>query len=144
MGEFGVDLKRVARMIDRSNVLDIQFQLLDKSLIVDFRAAGPEQPLAIVMKRAGSPRERMQAVKALRPSAPLPDRIASFTWPRGVETLEAAGILQRLRRRIQDMGADPGLILNPPLTLLMTDQSALHQDAVRGGEGFRTIWERSA
>lgn len=144
MDEFGVDLKRIARMIDRSSVLDIHIQLLDESLVVDFRAAGPEQPMAVVMKRAGSPRERMQAVKAMRPSAPLPDRIATFTWPRGVESLEPAGILERLRRRIQGMGADPSVILHPPLTRLMTDQTALYQDAVRGGEGFKTIWERSA
>lgn len=143
MDEFGADLEEIARTVERAKVLDIQFELLGESLLIDFRTAGTDQPLAVILPKASSRRERMRSVKALRPSAPVPERIAGFRWPRHVAALRDAGVLQRIVERIRAAGFEPDDVLREPLLELAEHEKALRRDAVRGGEGFQTIWERS-
>lgn len=143
MDEFGADLEEIARTVDRAKVLDIQFELLGESLLIDFRAVGTDRPLAVILPKASSRRERMRSVKALRPDAPVPERIAGFSWPRHVAALCDAGVLQRIVERIRAAGFEPDDVLREPLLELAEHELDLRRDAVRGGEGFQTIWERS-
>ena len=89
--EFGANLEEIAHTVERAKVLDIQFELLGESLLIDFRAAGTDRPLAMILPKASSRRERMRSVKALRPNAPVPERIAGFSWQRHVTALHEAG-----------------------------------------------------
>jgi hypothetical protein len=140
--DFGVDLDEVTRVIGRAKVLDVHFEIVAQSLLIDFRSAGTDQPFAVVLPKASSPRDRLRTIKSLRPSAPLPDRIMSFTWPRNVKTLAQAGLLAKIRDRISDTGADPAEVLGEAFQRLVTDEEALFRNAIRGGEGFQTVWER--
>ena len=142
MDEFGVDLERIARLVDRAKVLDVFLEVVGKSLLIDFRAAGSDHPFATVLPKASSRRERMRTVKALRPSAPLPDRIGSVVWPRGVAALSEAGVVERIERRLTLEGFDPQAVLGEALEQLAADERAVYQSAVRGSEGFQTVWER--
>jgi hypothetical protein len=132
--EFGADLEEIARTVERAKVLDIQFELLGESLLIDFRAAGTDRPLAVILPKASSRRERMRSVK---------ERIAGFSWPRHVAALRDAGVLQRIVERIRAAGFEPDDVLREPLLELAEHEQALRRDAVRGSEGFQTIWERS-
>ncbi len=144
MDDFGVDLDEVTRMIGRAKVLDIYFEIVAESLLIDFRSAGADKPFVVVLPKASSSRERLRAIKSLRPSAPVPDRVMSFTWSRGVEAIANSGLLAQIRDRLSDGGADPAEVLAEPFQQLISDEQALHQNAVRGGEGFQTMWERTA
>ncbi len=144
MDEFGVDLDEVTRVIGRAKVLDIHFEIVAQSLVIDFRSAGTDEPFAVVLPKAASSRERLRTIKSLRPSAPLPDRVLSFTWPRSVKTLAQSGLLAKIRDRISETGADPATVLGDAFQRLVTDEEALHRNAIRGGEGFQTMWERTA
>ena len=141
--EFGANLEEIAHTVERAKVLDIQFELLGESLLIDFRAAGTDRPLAMILPKASSRRERMRSVKALRPNAPVPERIAGFSWQRHVTALHEAGVLQRIVERIRAAGFEPDDVLREPLLELAEHELALRRDAVRGGEGFQTIWEQS-
>ncbi len=76
MDEFGADLEEIARTVERAKVLDIQFELLGESLLIDFRAAGTDQPLAVILPKASSRRERMRSVKAIFSSLPVSSRLS--------------------------------------------------------------------
>jgi hypothetical protein len=140
--EFGVDLEEIARTVERAKVLDIQFDLLGESLLIDFRAVGTDRPLAVILPKASSRRERMRSVKALRPDAPIPERIAGFSWPRHFAALRDAGVLQRIVERIQATGFEPDDVLREALLELAEHELALRRDSVRGSDGFQTIWEK--
>ena len=145
MDEYGVDLDEVGQAIDSADVLVMRFQMLDDRLLVDFRTSSTEGPLVRVVPQAGSVEERFRALRRLRPAFPLPDRILAVVWPRGIPALVAAGVLSRLRDRLAALGGDAAMAAcDAAYDELRAEEAALLQAAVRGGDGFQSLWEREA
>lgn len=143
MEEFGIDLEEVFRVIDSAEVLVIRFALIDDRLLLDAREDEDEGPILKVVPRAGSLEERFKTIKQLRPSLPLPERILSFQWPRQIETLRSAGIWQRIEERCgAENHDDRGAMCAEAWRDLTAAERRLVTGAVRGGEGFHTLWER--
>jgi hypothetical protein len=139
--EYGVDLEEILRVIDRAAVLIVRFDVLEPRLLVDFRADPPDMPIIQLVDRVNSAEERFRHLKSLRPRLPLPERIMSFPWPRAVSAFEDSGIWEKIEARLIDLGADPDHVNNIRRQLL-NGERAVTIAAIRGGEGFRTIWER--
>lgn len=138
---YGVDIDEVLRLIDRAAVLIVRFDVLEQRLLVDFRTSGAERPLITLVDRVNSAEERFRHLKSLRPRMPLPERIHSFPWPRAVSAFEAAGVWGRIAERLESLGADMDGIIAVRRQLL-EGEAAATTAAIRGGDGFRTIWER--
>ncbi|MPZ22676.1 MAG: hypothetical protein GEU28_03855 [Dehalococcoidia bacterium] len=142
MEEFGIDLDEVFRVIDNAEVLVVRFALVDDRLLLDAREDGTGAVLKVVPK-AGSVEERFRTIKELRPGLPLPERIMSFQWPRGLQSFRAAGIWGRLERRCAAVASgDPGLMCDAAWKRLEGAERELVRGAIRGGEGFQTLWPR--
>ena len=140
--DYGVDLDEILRVIDRAAVLIVRFDILEPRLLVDFRTDGGDGPIIALVDRVNSAEERFHHLKSLRPRLPLPDRILSFPWPRAVRTFEEAGIWSKIESRLLELGADAEHVRRIRAQLYSGERAGALA-AIRGGEGFRTIWERS-
>ena len=142
MDDYGVDLDEIVRVIERAEVLIVRFQVVQRRILVDFRTVGAEGPLVRAVAPASSAEERFRSLKTLRPDFPMPERIMSFLWPRSVQAMADAGVLDRVRDRL--LGIDSGLqeALEAAFRELVDEEQATLVAAIRGGEGFQTIWER--
>jgi hypothetical protein len=139
--DYGVDLGEIARVIERAEVLVVRLQVVHRRILVDFRTSDSDGPFVQAVAPATSVEERFRSLKSLRPNFALPDRIMSFAWPRGVTALAEAGIADLIRDRLA--GHDDALTqLDEALTVLTAEEQSTMIAAIRGGEGFQTIWER--
>ena len=139
--DYGVDLDEILRVIDRAAVLIVRFDVLEQRLLIDFRADGGDGPIIALVDRVNSAEERFRHLKSMRPRMPLPERIMSFPWPRAIAAFEEAGVWQRIHDRLLQLGLAAEQI-EQTRRELRAGESAVTIAAIRGGEGFRTIWER--
>jgi hypothetical protein len=142
--DFGLDLEEAARAIDTAEVLIVRFKIIEPRLMVDSRARDGDGPMIRLVPRASSVEERFRNLKELRPAYPLPDRILSFEWPRHVQTIEAAGLWQKIEQRLESAGgseakAHAARVFRELLAAERREEVA----AIRGGDGYQTLWERS-
>lgn len=142
MDDYGVDLDEIGGVIERAEVLVVRFQVVQRRILVDFRTSADAGPLARAVAPASSAEERFRSLKALRPSLPLPERIMSFLWPRSVGAMADAGVLDRIRDRLVRIDAEVGGELDSAFGELLGEEHATLVAAIRGGEGFQTLWER--
>lgn len=143
--DFGLDLEDIFTVIDSAEVIIIRLQIVDKRVLVDARKNSTEGPLIALVQRAGSSEERFRGLKRLRPRFPVPDRIMSFQWPRQVASLKTSGVWERITHRLADGGSDDIAgrceeVFDELLHLERQETIA----AIRGGEGYETVWERKA
>jgi hypothetical protein len=140
--DFGIDLNEIRRVIDAADVLVVRFSITDRRLLVDARTSDDEGPLIRVVPRAGSAEERFRSLKALRPRFRVPERILTFQWPRHARALEESGVWEHLARRLVGLGfSDTAGQCDEALRQLIEEERLLEEAAIRGGEGFQSIWE---
>lgn len=139
--DYGVDLDEILRVIERAAVLIVRFEVLEQRLLVDFRTDGSDGPIIALVDRVNSAEERFRHLKSLRPRMPLPERILSFPWPRAISTFDDAGVWERIADRLRGLGLDEEA-LDRTHRSLHDREAAVTRAAIRGSEGFRTIWER--
>jgi hypothetical protein len=144
MDDYGLDINEVGRVIDSADVLVVRFAILDKRLLIDTRTNEQDGPFIGIVPKAGSIEERFKALKKLRPRFPLPEKIMSFMWPRHVDTFRAAGLCDRIQSRLVALGGEEmaGLCESAFAELAREERSEVFL-AIRGGEGYQTIWQRA-
>ena len=144
MDDYGLDLDEVMRVIDGAEVLVVRFAILDKRLLIDARTSQEEGPFIALVPKAGSAEERFRSLKQLRPRFPLPDKIMSFLWPRQIETFRSSGLWDRIVQRMVSLG---GKEMTPhcdnAYKELEQEERAEVMAAIRGGESYQSLWERS-
>ena len=144
MDDYGLDMDEVAKVIDSAEVLVIRFAILDKRLLLDTRTNEQEGPLIAIVSKAGSVEERFKSLKKMRPRFPLPDKIMSFQWPRQMETFRNSGLWQKIEARMVSLG---GEAMTERCTQifdeLAREERAEVMAAIRGGEGYQSLWERT-
>lgn len=144
MDDYGLDLDEVARVIDSADVLVIRFAILDKRLLLDARTTESDGPIIAVVTKASSVEERFKALKKMRPRLPLPDKIMSFMWPRQMETFRASGLWDKIEARMVSLGGEPMLkVCQAVFEELEQAEKAEVVTAIRGGETYQSLWERS-
>ncbi len=144
MDDYGLDIEEVTRVIDAAEVLVVRFAILDKRLLIDSRTNENEGPLIVVVPKAGSVEERFKSLKKLRPRFPLPEKIMSFMWPRHIDTLRNSGVWDKISGRMVSLGGED---MTPRCEevfkqLAMEEKTEVLQ-AIRGGEGYQSLWERT-
>jgi len=144
MDDYGLDIDEVTRVIDAADVLIVRFAIVDKRLLVDSRTTETEGPLIALVPKAGSVEERFKSLKKLRPRFPLPEKIMSFMWPRHIDTLQNSGVWDKIARRMVSLGGDDMTSRCDEVfqQLAMEEKTEVLQ-AIRGGEGYQSLWERA-
>jgi len=141
--DFGLDLEDIFKVIDSAEVILVRFQIVEQRLLIDARRNSTEGPMICLVPRAGSSEERFRSLKRLRPRFPSPERIMSFQWPRQLRSLRASGVWERICGRLGDTDADAGA---RRCEEVFAELEKLERDetyaAIRGGEGYETVWER--
>jgi len=142
--DFGIDLDEVRRVIDAAEVLVVRFSITDRRLLVDTRTNDTDGPLVRVVPPVASGQERFKALRALRPGFPPPERIMTFQWPRHARSLVESGLWEHLARRAVAAGwPDTSEACEAAIRELIQAERQVEVAAVRGGEGFKTLWQRS-
>ena len=144
MDDYGLDIDEVTRVIDAAEVLVVRFAIVDKRLLIDSRTNENEGPLIALVPKAGSVEERFKSLKKLRPRFPLPEKIMSFMWPRHIDTLRNSGIWDKIAGRMVSLGgADMTPRCEEVFQQLAMEEKAEVLQAIRGGEGYQSLWERT-
>jgi hypothetical protein len=139
--EYGIDLDEVRRVIDAAEVLVIRFSVTDRRLLIDTRTDDTEGPLIKVVPPVASGQERFKALKVMRPRFRSPERILTFQWPRHARALVDSGLWAHLARRVCAMGgSDTAGKCDEALHELLHEENEVEARAIRGGDGFKTIW----
>lgn len=141
--EFGVDLDIILNAVDTAEVLIVRFPFIEKRLLVDMRPGDGDLPVIALVPQASGIEERFRSVRQARPRLPLPERIISFHWPRHADLLKAAGVWQRIERRLVEAGhAGMEKRCDEVWAALLAEERREVMAAIRGGERYRTLWER--
>ncbi|TMB98862.1 MAG: hypothetical protein E6J42_04915 [Chloroflexi bacterium] len=144
MDDYGLDINEVTKVIDNADVLIVRFAIVDKRLLIDTRMSEQEGPLIAVVPRAGSVEERFKALKKLRPRFALPEKIMSFMWPRHMETFRNSGLWERIQQRMISLGGEAmASRCNEVFQALAQEEHTEVLSAIRGGEGYQSLWERA-
>jgi hypothetical protein len=142
--DYGLDMEEVGRVIDNADVLVVRFAILDQRLLIDTRTNENEGPVIAIVPKAGSVEERFKSLKKMRPRFPLPEKIMSFLWPRHIETFRNSGLAERIESRLVSLGGEEMIPrCRKALEELEREENAEVQSAIRGGETYQTLWERS-
>ncbi len=144
MDDYGFDMDEVLRVIDSAEVLVIRFAILDKRLLIDARTSEQEGPVIAIVPKAGSIEERFKGLKQMRPRLPLPDRIMSFMWPRQMGTFRSSGLWGKIEERMVSLGGESMSEQCQEVFMeLARQERAETLAAIRGGEDYQSLWERS-
>jgi hypothetical protein len=141
--DFGLDIQEVFRVVENADVIIVRFRILEPRLLIDARHSETDGPLIKLVKRAQSVEERFRSLKELRPRFPLPDKIVSFEWPKHVALLSTVGVWERLENRLAGAGGE-GVrdeVRNVYRGLVKAERQE-EVAAIRGGDGYQTLWER--
>lgn len=141
--EYGVDLDEVFKVIDSADVLVVRFHILQKRLLIDFRAKPGVGPLVALVPRAESVEDRFRSIKKMRPDFPFPERVMSFHWPRSVPVMEGAGVWQRIVDRASARGDDETTeMCGRVMEQMLREERREVMGAIVGSEQYQTLWER--
>lgn len=139
--EFGIDLDEVRRVIDAADVLVVRFSVTDRRLLVDNRTNENEGPMIRVVPPVATGEERFKSLKMLRPRFRTPERILTFQWPRHARALRDAGIWDHIARRMVAAGwSDTARQCDDAFAQLLREERDVEVAAIRGGDGFKTLW----
>ena len=143
--DYGIDLDEVRRVVDAAEVLVIRFSVTNRRLLVDARANKDEGPMIKVVPQAHSAEERFRSVKMLRPRFRVPPRILTFHWPRHARSMAESGIWDHLARRLVALGyGDTVAQSDAAFAEIIEEERLVEVAAIRGAEGFQTLWQRGA
>ncbi len=144
MDDYGLDIAEVTKVINDADVLVVRFAIVNKRLLIDSRTSEQEGPLIAVVPRAGSVEERFKSLKKMRPRFPLPEKIMSFMWPRHIETFRKSGLWDKIQSRLVSLGGEPMLArCDQAFQQLAHEERIEILSAIRGGEGYQSLWERA-
>jgi hypothetical protein len=144
MDDYGLDLDEVSRVIDAAEVLVVRFAILDKRLLIDARTNDTDGPLIAVVPRAQSVEDRFKSLKKLRPLFPLPEKIMSFMWPRHIDTMKNSGVWEKIESRLVSLGGETMMERCQVAYRELAHQERLEVlSAIKGGEGYQSLWERT-
>ena len=142
-GEDGlaVDLEEVIRVVGDADVLIVGFAICRQRLLIDLRGDDVTGPMVELVEPLASAQERAIWLSARRPSLGLPERTAFFGWPHSAALLEQTGMLRRVATRaLQEHGVELDEEIATTLAELRQLERDLTRDAIRGEEGFETLW----
>lgn len=138
-----IDLEAIRRVVEEADVFVVRFALIDQRLLVDARPDDQGRPYISIVPPVGSAEERYRFLQRKRPGLPLPEQITVFQWPHPIALLRDLGVWRHIEERLSAVGGEPALAA---ARRAFTDGERLERAdvlaAIRGGEGYETLWER--
>jgi hypothetical protein len=142
--DFGVDIEEMGHVFDEADVIVVRFHVIAQRLLLDMRAAPGDPPLARLVPPVTSAEERYRYLQAERPKMPLPDHITVVGWPRYVQVMHDTGLWQRIVDRLVREGGEEMIAhAEEAYRDIRAAERAEVAAAIRGGEGYEALWERS-
>jgi hypothetical protein len=142
--DYILNLDEILHTVETAEVVRIRFGLLDKRLLIDNRFSEFEGPMIKVVNRSGSSEESFRSLKRLRPRFPLPEKMTAIMWPKYVSTLQSTGVWNAILNRVDATGhADSRRQCEEVMSELLKLEKQEIRNAI-SGEGFQTVWQRTA
>jgi len=142
--DYVLNLDDILHTVDTAEVIRIRFQLFDKRLVIDNRTSEVEGPMVKLVNRAGSSEESFRNLKRMRPRFPLPERMTAIFWPKYANTLRNTGVWSAIVRRVEETGFEGSLRQCEEVMQEMLELERLEIRNAIFGEGFQTVWQRTA
>jgi hypothetical protein len=146
-GEDGpaINVSEVASVIAETEVMLVGFAICAERLLIDLRADATTAPLVELVEPLANARERAVWLSARRSSLGAPERSVFIPWPHSIAFLERCGVLARAADRIRsEHGVDVTRDIEQVLSELRRHERDFASRAIRGAEGFETLWSASA
>ncbi|TAJ20300.1 MAG: hypothetical protein EPO65_04200 [Dehalococcoidia bacterium] len=140
-----LDIDALLEAAADTDVLVIGFDFMAERIVVDFRADNRERslPLLELAPPMADAQERVAWLAERRPALASPDRFLFFVWPHTIKTLADSPVIDRILVRLRD---EHGVDYRSACARLIADvRRAEHAErlaAIRGTDGFETLWER--
>jgi hypothetical protein len=141
--DYDINLAALQEVIDAADVFVVRFDRIDQRLLVDARQNDHGDVFIQVVPPVTSGRERYRFLEEARPGMPPPEQITVFQWRQSVQVLKNVGLWKHLEERFFELGGVAAVrqVEAAFREALRLEQSELI-DAIRGGEGWETLWER--
>ncbi len=138
-----IDIEAIRRVIDEAEVFVVRFAMIEQRLLVDTRPDTAGRPYISMVPPVNSAEERYHYLRQQRPDVSPPGQITVFQWPRPIAVMREMGVWRFIEDRVASIGGDPSrrdadAALREGQRLERADLLA----AIRGGEGYETIWQR--
>lgn len=141
---FNLSSNKIIRALAEAEVMSIFFPHAGKALIVDTRHDAENGPAVFVDEMVGSPEERLQSIRRLRPQFKELAQLTLAPWFGSTRTFAAQGILEAIVERLHALGfpdaADGAMAA---FRQLRRAEQATLRDLISGDpQTTRTVWSR--
>ncbi len=135
----------MGRVFDEAEVVVVRFHVISQRLLIDARSAPGDPPMVRLVPPVTSAEERYRYLQRERPGLPLPEHITVVGWPRYVQVLKDTGLWERIEQRlVREGGPDLAQQCGDVFGEVRAAERVEVAAAIRGGEGYESLWERSA
>ncbi len=140
-----LDIEALVAAASETDVLVIGFDFMAERVVIDFRAdsRGRSLPLLELAEPMADARERVAWLADRRPALAPPEQFLFFVWPYSIGMLTKSLVADRILNRLQE---EHGIDYRPVLARIATGLRQAERTeqiaAIRGAEGFETIWSR--
>ena len=146
-GDNGPDLdpEMIEEAVRGADVIVLGFDFTPDRLLIDLRddPRGHTPPIVEIVEPLAGVDEREIWLSARRPGLRTPEEFLFFVWPHSVTYLDASPLLSGAAARIE---AEQHVNVREQIADIVTDLRGRERvdllAAVRGGEGFETLWSR--
>ncbi len=140
-----IDIEAMRRVIAEADVFVVRFAMIEQRLLVDTRPDADGRPYISMVPPVTSAEERYRFLRKERPDVPPPEQITVFQWPRPIAVMRELGVWAFIEDRVAGIGGEPSR--RAADTAFRDGQRLERADilaAIRGGEGYQTLWERKS
>ncbi len=142
-----IDIDSIEGAVREADVVVVGFEFWPERLLVDLR---PDRrhgtpPIIEVVEPLAGVQERTIWLNARRPGITPPEQFLFFTWPHSIAFLGQSPLPSGVTRRIQ---RDQGIDVSEEIADVLAELAEIEREetlaALRGGEGYETVWSTSA
>ena len=140
-----LDYEAMDEALREADVIVLGFDFTDDRLLIDLRndPRGKTPPIVEIVEPLANAEERQIWLSGRRPGLRPPDELLFFVWPNSVPALERSRLIEGAAARIQDeQQVDVRVFIKEVMVDLRSRERIDLVAAVRGGEGFETLWSR--
>jgi hypothetical protein len=141
---FNLSSTRIIRALAEAEVMSIFFPRVGKALIMDTRHDAENGPAVFLDEMVGSPEERLQSIRRLRPQFRELAQLTLAPWIGSTRSFADQGILEAIVERFHALGfpeaADDAMAT---FRQLRRAEHATMRDLIAGDpQTTRTVWSR--
>lgn len=142
--DYNVDISEIASTIRSHDVVVLRFVTVGQRLLLDFRCSDIDGPAVRIVEPVKSVHERYASLRKIRPRFRDPEKIVMVYWPRFTSSLGDTTAWCEVNARLVESGHPESVREAEQALAELVRMEADHQKAaIRGADGFRTLWAAS-